>query len=69
MLWKCFIVIYLARIQNNVSERIQNNVSERIQNNVSERIQNNVSERSDMSIRGMLFQWASTIKIELSVLV
>ena len=31
--------------------------------------QNNVSEWSYMSIRGLLFQWASTIKIQLSVLV
>jgi hypothetical protein len=31
--------------------------------------QNNVSEWSDMSIRGLLFQWASTIKIQLSVLI
>ena len=31
--------------------------------------QNNVSEWSDMSIRGLLFQWARTIKIQLSVLV
>jgi hypothetical protein len=29
----------------------------------------NVSEWSDMSTRGMLFQWASSIKIQLSVLV
>jgi hypothetical protein len=28
--------------------------------------QNNVSEWSDMSTRGLLFQWASTIKIQLS---
>jgi len=33
------------------------------------RNQNNVYEWSDMSIRGLLFQWASTIKIQLSVLV
>jgi hypothetical protein len=33
------------------------------------RNQNNVSEWSDMSIRGLLFQWASTIKIQLSMLV
>jgi hypothetical protein len=33
------------------------------------RNQNNVSEWSDMSIHEMLFQWASTIKIQLSVLV
>ena len=31
--------------------------------------QNNVSEWGDMSIPGLLFQWASTIKIQLSVLV
>jgi hypothetical protein len=31
--------------------------------------QNNVSELTDMSTRGLLFQWASTIKIQLSVLV
>ena len=31
--------------------------------------QNNESEWSDMSTRGLLFQWASTIKIKLSVLV
>jgi hypothetical protein len=30
---------------------------------------NNVSELSNMSTRGLLFQWASTIKIQLSVLV
>ena len=29
------------------------------------RNQNNVSEWSDMSTRGLLFQWASTIKIQL----
>jgi hypothetical protein len=33
------------------------------------RNQNNVSEWSDMSTRGMLFQCASTIKIQLSVLI
>jgi hypothetical protein len=33
------------------------------------RNQNNVSEWSDMSIRGLLFQWTSTIKIQLSMLV
>ena len=33
------------------------------------RNQNNVSEWSDMSTRGLLFQWASTIKIQFSVLV
>ena len=33
------------------------------------RNQNNVSEWSDMSTRGLLFQCASTIKIQLSVLV
>jgi predicted LPLAT superfamily acyltransferase len=33
------------------------------------RNQNNVSEWSDMSTRGLLFQWASTIKIQLNVLV
>jgi hypothetical protein len=32
------------------------------------RNQDNVSERGDMSVRGLLFQWASTIKIQLSVL-
>jgi hypothetical protein len=31
--------------------------------------QDNVSEWGDMSIRGLLFQWASTLKIQLSVLV
>ena len=31
--------------------------------------QENVSEWGGMSIRGLLFQWASTIKIQLSVLV
>jgi hypothetical protein len=31
--------------------------------------QDNVSEWSDMSIYGLLFQWDSTIKIQLSVLV
>ena len=31
--------------------------------------QDNVSEWGDMSIQGLLFQWASTIKIQLSVLV
>ena len=31
--------------------------------------QNNVSEWIDMSIRGLLFQWASTIKILFNVLV
>jgi hypothetical protein len=33
------------------------------------RNQYNVSEWSDISTRGLLFQWASTIKIQLSVLV
>jgi hypothetical protein len=33
------------------------------------RNQNNVSEWNDMSTRWLLFQWASTIKIQLSVLV
>jgi hypothetical protein len=33
------------------------------------RNQNNVSEWDDMSIRGLFFQWASTIQIQLSVLV
>jgi hypothetical protein len=33
------------------------------------RNQNNVSEWSDMSTRGLLFQWTSTINIQLSVLV
>ena len=33
------------------------------------RNQNNVSEWSDMSTRGVLFQWTSTIKIQLSMLV
>jgi hypothetical protein len=33
------------------------------------RNQNNVSEGDDMSVRGLLFQCASTIKIQLSVLV
>jgi hypothetical protein len=33
------------------------------------RNQDNVSEWGDMSIRELLFQWASTIKIKLSVLV
>ena len=33
------------------------------------RNQNNVSEWSDMSHRGLLFHWASTIKIQVSVLV
>ena len=33
------------------------------------RNQNNVSEWSDMPTRGLLFQWASTIKIQLSMLV
>jgi hypothetical protein len=33
------------------------------------RNQNNVSEWSDMSTRGLLFQWASTIRIQRSVLV
>ena len=32
------------------------------------RNQDNVSEWADMSIRGLLFQWASTIKIQQSVL-
>jgi hypothetical protein len=32
----------------------------------SARNQNNVSEWSDTSTRGMLFQWASTIKIQLT---
>ena len=33
------------------------------------RNQDNVSEWGGMSIRGLLFQWASTIKIQLSVLI
>ena len=33
------------------------------------RNQDNVSEWGDMSTRRLLFQWASTIKIQLSVLV
>ena len=33
------------------------------------RNQNNVSEWSDLSIHGLLFQWASTMKVQLSVLV
>ena len=33
------------------------------------RNQNNVSEWDDMFIRGLLFQWAGTIKIQLSMLV
>jgi hypothetical protein len=33
------------------------------------RNQDNVSEWSNMLTRGLLFQWASTIKIQLSVLV
>ena len=33
------------------------------------RNQNNVSKWSDISTRGLFFQWASTIKIQLSVLV
>jgi hypothetical protein len=33
------------------------------------RNQNNVSEWSDMSTHGLLFQWAGTIKIQLSMLV
>ena len=33
------------------------------------RNQNNLSEWSDMSTHGLLFQWASTIKFQLSVLV
>ena len=33
------------------------------------RNQDNVFEWGDMSIRGLLFEWASTIKIRLSVLV
>jgi hypothetical protein len=32
------------------------------------RKQDNMSEWRDISIRGLLFQWASTIKIQLSVL-
>jgi len=31
--------------------------------------QDNVSEWGDIAIRGMLFQWISTMKIQLSVLV
>jgi hypothetical protein len=33
------------------------------------RNQNNVSEWSDMSIHGLLFRWASTIRVQLNVLV
>ena len=35
----------------------------------SARNKNNVSEWSDMSTRGLLFQWANTIKIQQSVLI
>jgi hypothetical protein len=35
----------------------------------SARNQNNVSEWSNMSAHELLFQWASTIKIQLSVLI
>ena len=35
----------------------------------SARNQNNVSEWSNMSARELLYQWASTIKIQLSVLI
>jgi hypothetical protein len=35
----------------------------------SARNHNNGSKWSDMSTRGLLFQWASTIKIQLSLLV
>ena len=35
----------------------------------SVRNQNNVFEWSDMSTHGLLFQWASTIKVQLNVLV
>jgi hypothetical protein len=38
-------------------------------NNWSARNQDNVSELDDMSAHGLLFQWASTINIQLSVLV
>jgi hypothetical protein len=33
------------------------------------RNQDNVSDWGDMSIRGLLFHWASTTKLQLSVLV
>jgi hypothetical protein len=33
------------------------------------RNRDNVSERGDICIRGLMFQWASTIKIQLSVFV
>jgi hypothetical protein len=33
------------------------------------RNQNNVSKWSDMSTQGLLFQWASTIKIQLGILI
>jgi len=33
------------------------------------RNQNNVSEWSDMSTRGLLFQWSSIIKMQLSILI
>jgi hypothetical protein len=33
------------------------------------RDQNNVSEWSDMSVHGLLFRWATTIRVQLSVLV
>ena len=35
----------------------------------TDRNEDNVSEWSDMSTCGLLFQWVSTIKIQLSVLV
>ena len=34
-----------------------------------DRNQDNVSEWGDMSIRGLLFQWAGTVGIQLDVLV
>jgi hypothetical protein len=34
-----------------------------------DRNQNNVSEWGDMFIRGLLSQWSSTMKIQLSVLI
>jgi hypothetical protein len=37
-------------------------------NSVQARNLDNVFEWDDMSIRGLLFQWASTIKIQLSVM-
>ena len=51
----CFSAKHIASRRKNKDRLAQN--------------QDNVSEWGDMSIRGLLVQWASTIKIQLNMLV